>query len=214
MKVTSKAAFVNILFRTLVCFGCTCLTSISNSSGQMYQAGANTPVQRFGEQGFGDPQPDFALKVTVREVRIDAVVLDKKGRQVTDLAADDFRLYQDGKEQKITSCVYVNDYEGRSAPDPRFISRSRLPIDKIRRTIAFVVDDLSMSFEHLHYARTALQKFAESQMQPGDLVAILRTSRGVGAMQLFNSDKRELLAAIRGLRWTMEASGGGCGPGG
>jgi hypothetical protein len=44
----------------------------------------------------------------VEEVRIDATVLDKKGRQVTDLTDADFEVYQDGKRQEIVSCTYNN----------------------------------------------------------------------------------------------------------
>jgi hypothetical protein len=45
----------------------------------------------------------------VEEVRIDVVVLDKKGNQITDLTADDFEIRQDLKTQKIISSVYIND---------------------------------------------------------------------------------------------------------
>jgi hypothetical protein len=40
---------------------------------------------------------NFAVKVDVDEVQLDAVVLDWRGRQITDLTADDFEIYQDGK---------------------------------------------------------------------------------------------------------------------
>jgi VWFA-related protein len=67
--------------------------------------------------------------------------------------------------------------------------------------IAFVVDDLSMRFEQVHYARMALTRFVEKQMQPDDLVAILRTSHGNSALQMFLSDQRQLLARIDTVRW-------------
>ncbi len=44
-----------------------------------------------------------------------------------------------------------------------------------RRAIALVVDDLNLSFTSVHSVREALGKFVDEQMQPGDLVAILRT---------------------------------------
>ena len=48
------------------------------------------------------------LHVNVNLVQVDAVVTDSKGKQVTDLTADDFQIFQDGKPQKITHFSYVS----------------------------------------------------------------------------------------------------------
>jgi VWFA-related protein len=76
-----------------------------------------------------------------------------------------------------------------------------MPREKIRRVIAFVVDDLSLSFESVNYARMAMQKFVEKQMLPGDMVAIIRTSLGISALQLFTADKEQLQAKIATVHW-------------
>jgi hypothetical protein len=47
----------------------------------------------------------FKIRVNVAEVRIDAVVLDRKGRQITDLTAKDFAIYQDGVKQEVLSSI-------------------------------------------------------------------------------------------------------------
>src|SRR6185295_7902697 len=57
------------------------------------------------------------------------------------------------------------------------------------------------SFPSTHFVRRALKQFVDQQMQPGDLVAIIRTSGGIGALQQFTSDKRRLYAAIDHIRW-------------
>src|SRR5262249_62358444 len=62
-------------------------------------------------------------------------------------------------------------------------------------------DDLGLSFESTAYVRRALKKFVDEQMQPGDLVAIIRTSGGIGALQQFSADKRQLYAAIERVKW-------------
>jgi VWFA-related protein len=67
--------------------------------------------------------------------------------------------------------------------------------------MAFVVDDLSLSFGSIFHTRKALKKFVDEQMRPGDLVAIIRTGGGVGALQQFTSDKNLLYAAIERIRW-------------
>jgi VWFA-related protein len=53
-----------------------------------------------------------------------------------------------------------------------------------------------------------LKKFVDEQMQPGDLVAIVRTSGGMGALQQFTSDKRQLYAAIERVKWYASGRGG------
>jgi VWFA-related protein len=158
--------------------------------------------------------PDVVFSVTTLRVQVDAVVTDSKGRYVTDLTADDFAIYQDGKPQKITNFSYV----GVTAP-PQRAARNKLPEkssaalpppptpvarrEDVKRTIVLMVDDLGLSFEAMANVRDSLRKFVERQMQPGDLVAICRTGGGSGAAQQFTLDKRILLSIIDGLRWNL-----------
>jgi VWFA-related protein len=158
------------------------------------------------------------LRVTVNLVQVDAVVTDSKGKQVTDLTADDFQLFQDGKPQKITHFSYISTAAPtpaapiaparttpvRGAPAPPAM---KLRPDQVRRTIAMVVDDLGLSFESTAQVRSALKKFVDEQMQPGDLVAIVRTGAGMGALQQFTSDKHQLYAAIDRVRYNMLGRG-------
>src|SRR5207247_515096 len=46
-----------------------------------------------------------------------------------------------------------------------------------------------------------LRKFVDEQLQPNDLVAIIRTGGDVGALQQFTNDKRLLYSAIEHLKW-------------
>jgi VWFA-related protein len=136
--------------------------------------------------------PESALRIEADEIRLDATVVDKSGRQATDLTSDDFEIYQNNQRQKIQSCRYVS---GEKGP----------------RRIAFVVDDLSMDFEEINRARAAMQHFVESQKQPDDQIAIVQTSGGIGALQLFSTDKQYLLDAIRNTRWSDAAPRAECG---
>lgn len=149
-------------------------------------------------------QQDFAIKVGVEEVRIDAVVLDNKGHQITDLTVKDFELLQDGKSQKITSCIYVSNSNTvkRTTPSPEaskaelMVSTPMLPSNEVRRTIAFLYDQT-------YEARMCLHKFVELQMEAGDLITVLGGGAGIGALQKFSSDRRELLSRIKNLRIIM-----------
>lgn len=164
---------------------------------------------------------DDIVKITTNLVQVDAVVTDKSGKPVTDLTRDEVQIFEDGRQQKITNFSYV--VADASIPVP--VARGVKPVDKnappappkpppvvrpdqVRRTIALVVDDLGLSFQSIYYVRRALKKFVDEQMQPGDLVAIIRTSGGIGALQQFTADKRQLYAAIEHLKWFASGRSG------
>jgi len=161
---------------------------------------------------------DDVVRITTNLVQLDAVVVDKDGKQVTDLTATDFEIFEDEKPQPITNFNYIlNEVTAladdaarptpadKNAPLPPPV---RLRPEQVRRTMALVVDDLGLSFESAYFTRNALKKFVDEQMQPNDLVAIIRTGAGVGALQQFTSDKRMLHAAIERVKFNLSGRGG------
>jgi VWFA-related protein len=149
--------------------------------------------------------PDTVIRINVNLVQVDAVVTDSAGKAVTDLKPEDFEVFQDGKRQPITNFSYISTHEPTGArpkpvPSPKRgappVPPARIKPQDIRRTIALVVDDLGLSFESMARVRGSLKKFVDTEMQPGDLVAIIRTGAGIGALQQFTADQRMLYAAI------------------
>jgi sugar diacid utilization regulator len=67
--------------------------------------------------------------------------------------------------------------------------------------LAIVVDDLGLSFESTAYVRQMLTRYVDTNVGPGDLVAIIRTAAGVGTLQQFTTDRRLLHAA--GFRYRL-----------
>ena len=174
------------------------------------------------QQGPAPADDEDVVRISTNLVQVDVVVTDKNNKQVTDLRPEEFEILEDGRPQKITNFSYI-------LADPTAVSQpvavnktEKPPVDKkappvppvrlrpeqVRRTIALVVDDLSLSFESTYSVREALKKFVREQMQQGDLVAIIRTSAGVGALQQFTSDQRQLNAAIERVRWYPSGRGG------
>src|SRR6266699_4556003 len=163
------------------------------------------------------PEDVEVVRITTNLVQVDAVGTDKNGKVVTDLKPEEVQIFEDGRQQKITHFSYYVA-ESRSAEKPTKpvtvdknappVPPNRLRPEDIRRTIALVVDDLGLSFESTYYVRRALKKFVDEQMQPGDLVAIIRTSGGMGALQSFTADKRQLAAAIERVKWNANGRGG------
>ncbi len=169
-------------------------------------------------------QQEYRLRVTVNLVQVDATVTDAQGNPVPDLRAGDFRVLLDGKPQELKYCNYIRLSE---APEPPAVgtapatlakdtmaARPAMPAgsiqrEHVRRTIVLFVGDLLTSAESIPAIRAGLKKFVLEQVQPGDLVAIVRSSAGLGALQDFTPDRRMLLAAIDQVRWTPNAIGTG-----
>lgn len=153
---------------------------------------------------------DEVVRIATNLVQLDAVVTDKKGQLVTDLTADDFEVYEDGRKQKITNLSFVTTQAQALASPPAPVASNRAaslpPVriqpEQVRRTIALVVDDLCLSWASLNYVRKALKKFVDENVQPGDLVAIIRTAGSIGVLQQFTSDKRQLYAAVERVKWS------------
>ncbi|HEV8428581.1 MAG TPA: VWA domain-containing protein [Pyrinomonadaceae bacterium] len=153
---------------------------------------------------------DDVVKISTNLVQVDAVVT-RDGKAVADLTADDFEIYEDGHKQTITSFAYISNIPKTIAPavvpertrDKKLEGPPAAPVNanEPHRTIAFVVDDLGISAESMGLVRSELRKFIREQLQPNDLVAIIRTGGQLGVLQQFTNDKRLLNRALERTRW-------------
>lgn len=159
-------------------------------------------------------QQDSVVRISTQLVQIDAIVTDGKGKHIEDLSEEDFELTIDGKPQPLSYLKLIRLVEPaaaaaeepeRKAPMPTLtqMPTRRIEEEKVRRTIALVVDDLGLSFSSIYFTKDALRRFVDEQMQEGDLVGLIRTSGGFGIYQQFTSDKRILYAAIDKLRFAL-----------
>ena len=159
------------------------------------------------------PQPqqtsddkDDVVKINTNLVQVD-VVVTKDGKPVPNLTADDFEIFEDGRRQTITNFAYISNVPAAAPAKPdkkaaaNAVPYAPVNINEPHRTIAFVVDDLGLSAESMGQVRRQLRKFLAEQLQPNDLVAIMRTSGELGALQQFTNDKRLLNRAVEHLRW-------------
>ncbi len=165
------------------------------------------------------PKPsadDDVVKISTALIQVDVTVTDRSGKIVTDLKPEEIEIYENGERQTISNFSFISSSSLTTQPQPKPSPTDKLAIpipstqikpEQVRRTIALVVDDLTLSFESTYYVQRALKKFVNEQMQDGDLVAIIRTGGGIGALQQFSSDKRQLLAAIDKVRWNPSGNG-------
>lgn len=163
---------------------------------------------------------DDGVKISTSVIQVDLTVTDKKGNPIRDLQPGDVEIFENGKKQEITGFRFVSrrpapevlNNTGRSQSGVRS-KEPPLPsgppkAENVRRTIAIVVDDLSLNFASTFWVRQALRKYVNEQVEEGDLVAIIRTAGGIGALQQFTFDKRQLLAAIENVKYSPFSSGG------
>lgn len=189
-------AFLNLL----VLF-CTFLPTLAQNKPQLQSAPPPPPQQSPDDK-------DDVVRITTNLVQVDAVVT-KNGKPVTNLTADDFEIYEDGRKQTITSFAFISNVSNATsvAPDEKnnaaVTPYVRLKPGEARRTMAFVVDDLGLSVDSMYQVRRQLRKFIAEQLQPNDLIAIIRTSGELGALQQFTNDKRVLTRAVDQLRWNI-----------
>lgn len=151
------------------------------------------------------PADDDVVRITTNLVQIDAIVT-KDGKHVPNLKAEDFEIFEDGRKQTITSFAYISNVPaaapvGEATERDKSVPAAPLKAEDPRRTLAIVVDDLGLSAESMSDVRNQLRKFVNEQIQPYDLVAIIRTSSQNGVLQQFTNDKRLLIRAVDQLRW-------------
>lgn len=155
------------------------------------------------------------VRISTSLVQLDVTVVDAKGKVVTDLKPDEIEIYENGQKQKIKGLTFVSAKRTDTANTAKAVDPVGAPVQvvpiraaDVRRTIALVVDDLTLSFDSAADTRRALKKFVDEQMEDGDLVSIIRTGSGTGTLQQFTSNKDMLRAAIERIRWNPVGNGG------
>ncbi|HXI22784.1 MAG TPA: VWA domain-containing protein [Pyrinomonadaceae bacterium] len=165
------------------------------------------------------PQPDDdRVVVTTNLVQVDAVVTDKNGKQINNLRPTDFELIEGGRTRDIVGFSYI-DLKTNAATSGKYpVANARneasppqlhaLRPESVRRAIAIVVDDFGLSFESIARLRGALEKFVSEQTESSDVIAVVRASGGPGSMQQFTSNRAQVIATVKRLRWYQTGRGG------
>ena len=180
--------------------GCFCLAILAVS----YQFGAvGEPLSQSsqGQKLEEEATSKFTVKVPVEVVVVHATVTDKKGRPVKDLTADDFKVYEDGKIQRIQSFAVESDRPPRPAhrTSPQ-VKSAASPIPEPTasappRLLSLFLDDLtSPSFADVYRSIESIKSFVTESLGEQDQVSILAAS---GRFQLpFTRDRAVLLEGV------------------
>ncbi len=128
---------------------------------------------------FKNPEgaPTYSLRVDVPEVTVDVgVLLEKTGQFVPGLKPDNFRVYENGVEQKVIG-----------------FKRVEAPI-----TALLLCEFASTNYNFVYDMRNAAWSFAQ-QLRPQDYVALMTFDMRTQIVTDFTQDKRQIYNALNSL---------------
>jgi VWFA-related protein len=155
-----------------------------------------------------DPAPQEqrppVFRTGTNVVRVDVTVVDRSGRPVTDLTADDFTVEEDGKPQPISSFKFLS-VSGQPTDDYSLPIRSpqhaytEAARDDVRVFLIFWDEYHIGEFASALRAREQLQRFVLDAFGPTDLVAITDPLLTTEAIR-FTRDRRSLSDQVHKLK--------------
>jgi len=122
------------------------------------------------------------IRAETQLVLVDAVVRDKKGNPVHDLAAKDFRVWEDGKEQAITS---VSTEASAASPEK-----------SLKHYLALFFDDVTLTMSAQLAARRDAARFVGAWAAPDRYMAAVDFGPGLRIAQNFTPNPVPLKQAV------------------
>jgi VWFA-related protein len=143
--------------------------------GPIVVPGQEPPSAPPSQQAPPMPQVQQPLKIRVEMVHLYATVRDKHGAIVPNLTADNFRVFEDGQQQKIA-------YFGKETD---------LPL-----TLAILVDTSGSQSNLLDAEKEAAKRFLQQVLRPSDLAMVITFDTDVNLLADFTNNTGILDAAI------------------
>jgi len=148
----------------------------------------------FGQQQPSTPLPTFRAGVDL--VEVDVNVSDATGALVTDLTAQDFEIFEDGKPQTIATFAFV-DVGAKDLPRTALLAEPDVQINTRDDGRTYVIAFDEVAPEDTLKARLFLRRFIEQYFAPNDVGAVVLLGRGRARdTQDFTSNPRLLTEAI------------------
>ena len=141
---------------------------------------------------------NVTIKVDVRQVLVPVVVTDKEGHHVTGLAQADFKVFEDGVEQKITGFaseradIATSASAGQSGTAAATTSAPEKLLAK-GRTYVICLDMMHASFGNFVNVREALRKLFREEQAGDSQYAVIALGRRLQVLQNTTSDPAKVL---------------------
>src|ERR1700746_1547467 len=126
------------------------------------------------------------VRSETRLVRVDVIVTDKKGNYIHDLSANDFKVYDDNKQQQVANFSFGADPNSPAAGERRY-------------TVLFF-DDASMDSNDQPRARAAAVKFIDANVAPDRALDVVEFTGALRITQNFTTDAAKLKQVVSGIK--------------
>src|SRR5437763_3157824 len=138
------------------------------------------------------------VKANTRLVVVDVIATDSKGQPITGLKQEDFRVFEDGREQKITDLIFREPAKSPSAPAP-LESNIFTNVPQLQHASSLnvvLLDEINGESSSHMYAQERLQKYLESS--PGlQLTAIFALeNKKIALLHDFTTDAKALKQTV------------------
>ena len=150
----------------------------------LIELGSVKNVAHAQEPAAVDSNNPAVFHAETRLVLVDSVVTDKKGNYIRDLTQKDFKVWEDGKEQPITSFSFEENTGSKTAT-PHYM--------------VLFFDNSTMNVGDQAQARAAAAKFLDANAGPDRLIAIAEFGGTVHISQNFTADSARLKQVVMGL---------------
>ena len=143
-------------------------------------------------------QAPFTFQSNVRVVLLDVVVTDSNGAPVTGLTENDFRVFEDNKQQKIAS---FKEHDGAAIttadlpPMPPNVYTNYPAVKSADSINVLLMDSLNTQMQDQQYVHQQTIKYLKT-LPAGARVAIFTLSSRLRMVQEFTSDSSRLLASL------------------
>ncbi len=152
-------------------------------------AQATPPAQTAPPQPQNQPPPVF--RTGINFVRVDVIVTDKAGNQVSDLKPEDFEVSEDGARQTIETFKLI-ELDAGLIPGPNGPPREiRTDYDEELeaarddvRLFAIFLDDYHVTQGSSMVMRQQISRFVETQLGPSDMIGLMYPLQPVAAVRM------------------------------
>src|SRR5467141_2384543 len=153
----------------------------ARSRGQEQPPPPPPPTAATAEQ-----QPVVVIKKESKLVLVDSVVTDKKGNYIRDLTQNDFKVFEDNKEQAVSTFSTGADAATQANGQ--------------RRYLILFFDNSTMAAPDQIQARSAATKFIAANAGPDRLMAGVDFGGSLRIVQNFTANADVLRAAVSGVK--------------
>jgi VWFA-related protein len=181
---------------------CAWAQEIDPMTGQPANLGApaNLPEPDVHKYNGADQEKKLMLRSQTVLVQVPVVVSDKSGRQVRKLTRDDFKILEDGKQQRIAIFEEVNAGNARPVQTTNAPGTfSNITLEQQPSSITVIaLDTINTPFLDQTIGRKQLIKYLADNLESGRVFGLVVIGRkGLQILSGLNSDPASIVAALK-----------------